>query len=128
MFVQLVIAAITTLPWPTLVSVAGSSVTSVVAGELVDARAPALGHEATDLGGLRVGLEMVAEGADERVPDVGQRHPVLRSLRPGHRRHDRRQVEVEDLAERRLRVAVAPEQPLLLRVALDEVDAVAATR
>ena len=97
----------------------------VVARESVHPRGAALGDESADLGGVRVGFSMLAKRSDERSPDLGKRHPVLRTLRARHRRHHRREIEVEDLAERGLGVAVAPEQPLLLRVALHEVDAIA---
>ena len=49
----------------------------------------------------------------------------MRPLGAGDRRLDRGEVELEDLGELRVGVAVATEQPLLLRVALDEVHAVA---
>ena len=75
-----------------------------------------------------VGLQAVAERLDERGPHAGQRDAVLRSLGSGDRGHDGRQVQLEHLAEHGLGVAVAAEQPLLLRVALDEVDAVLASR
>ncbi len=83
---------------------------------------------ATHLGGRRIGLEPVAERLHERAPHARERDPVLRALRTGERRFDRRQVEREDLAEHRLGVAVAAEEPLLLRVPLDEVDPVAPVR
>ena len=97
----------------------------LVPGELFVAQRPTLGDEPPDLDALRVRFEVVAERREERVPHVRERHAVLRPFRPRHRGHDRRQVEVEDLAERRLGIAVAPEHPLLLRVALGQVDAVA---
>ncbi len=106
----------------------GGLVHPVVAGEALDPDVPALGHVPADLGGLRVGLGMVPEGRDERVPHLGEGDPVLRPLGAGERGHDRREVELENLAEGGLGVAVGAEQPLLLRVALDEVDPVVAAR
>ena len=56
------------------------------------------------------------------VPQVLERHAVLRASGPGHGRLDRRKVEGQDLVELGPVARLAP-QPLLLRVALDEVDA-----
>ena len=93
-----------------------------------DLRVPALLEEPTDLGRVGVGLEPVAERLDERAPHARERDAILWPLRSGDRGFDRGEVELEDLGEHGLRVAVAAKQTLLLRVALDEVDPVAATR
>ena len=47
---------------------------------------------------------------------------VLRALRAGEARLDGRQIESNDLRERRHGRAVGAEQALFLRVALDEID------
>ena len=90
-----------------------------------DLRVPALLEEPADLARVGVGLEPVAERLDERTPHARERDAVLRPLRSGDRGFDRGEVELDDLGEGRLGVAVATEQALLLRVALDEIDPVA---
>ena len=65
------------------------------------------------------GLQRLPEGP----LDVGQRHAVLRPLRPGQRRLDRAQVELEHLGVDRIAARLAAvEQLLFLRVALDQGD------
>ena len=51
--------------------------------------------------------------------DLGQRHAVLRPLRPGHRRLDGGQIEFQHVGEDGLGAALAP-QALGLAVGLDE--------
>ena len=87
-------------------------------------RAIQLTEEPAHLRRVRIGLDAVAERLDERRPHVAERHAILRTLGPGERRLDRRQVELDDVVEARVRGAVGPEQPLLPGVSLDEVDAV----
>ena len=55
-----------------------------------------------------------------------ERDAILRATWPGDRRLDRREVQRQDLVERRPVTRLAPE-PLLLGVALDEVDALGAS-
>jgi len=71
---------------------------------------------------------VVVERPDERVPDAGERHTVLGALGSGERGLDRGQVELEDLGEGGLVVAVVAEQALGLRVAIHQIDAVSAPR
>ena len=66
-----------------------------------------------------VGRDVVGQRAAEGLLGVGQRDPVLRALRPGQRRHDGGEVELELLGEARLGVGVVPEA-LLLGVGLDQ--------
>src|SRR5580704_848090 len=68
-----------------------------------------------DLGGI------VAKHGAEAVLRALQRYAVLRSLRAGQRRLDRRQVELEPFGVGRLVVGVVPEA-LRLGVGLDQVD------
>ena len=63
----------------------------------------------------------------ERRPDAGEPDAVLGAARAGERGFHRREVEVEDLGEHRVGIAVAAEEALLLRVALREVGGVAPT-
>ncbi len=115
-FVQLVMAAITTCPWSSSVSVPSSSVTGVLVrvalGDL-GAAGPALrsvslavehvrryrvaGREA--VGDRLVLGVLVGEVALERPPEallgLGQRDAILRALRSGDARYDRAQVELE---------------------------------
>ena len=123
-FVQEVIAAMTTEPWSTSVSVPSSSVTRTG----FDARvAVARGHrirgregagQAVVQGGFRhVVRQRVAEG---RL-GVGQGDPVLRPLRAGDGRDHGGQVEAELLGVPCLAIRVVPEA-LLLGVRLDQGD------
>ncbi len=59
----------------------------------------------------------------ERAADVGESYAVLRTLRTGEARLDRREIERQDLRVVRLRRAVRAEETLLLRVGFDESDA-----
>src|SRR5207244_8774533 len=61
----------------------------------------------------------------ERVPDHRKIDAVLWSLRPGDRRLDRAEVDLDELVEGRRRVAVRAEHALRLRVALDQSDELA---
>ncbi len=65
----------------------------------------------------RPGLgELGVEGAG----GVPERHPVLRPLRPGERRLDRRQVELQRVGEHRLGRAASRNMPCALQVGLDQ--------
>ena len=140
MLVHEVIAAITTEPWSTDVMVPSSSVTSAAAvgrpaawparfAERVRAAAVlAVGGERVrgregvgDVVVQPVQLHVGAERRAERGLSVGQRDPVLRPLRPGQRRHDRGQVELDVLGVPGARARVKPET-LLLGVRLDQRD------
>jgi hypothetical protein len=66
-------------------------------------------------------LQPIWEDRPEIVAERLERDAVLWPARPGHRRLDRGQVEGQQLVERRAVARLAP-QPLLLGVALDEVD------
>ena len=70
----------------------------------------------------------VAEDTVEARRDVGDRDAILRPARPGQARDDGREVELLQHVERRHLVAVAPEQALGLRVAVDELGGIAAPR
>src|SRR5207302_1599732 len=76
--------------------------------------------------GFRLWFGSVAECGGEAAPDVGQRDAVLRALGAGEAWLDLVEVELEQLAELRRRCAVDAEHPLLFRVALDEIDLLAA--
>ena len=75
--------------------------------------------------GLVVGVAVVDAEAGERVEErllrLAERHAVLRTARPGERRLDRREVELDDLRVGRRLVRVVPER-VLLAVRLDERD------
>ena len=94
----------------------------------LDVDVPALLLEPADVARAGIGLVVVAERRHERSPDLGERHAVLRTLRAGDRGFHRRKVHLHDLREAGLRVPVGPEQPLFLRVPLDQIDQVTATR
>src|SRR5262249_25287930 len=81
-------------------------------------------REARD--GVRLGFLRPGERAVEAVPDLWQRYAVLRPPRPRDARLDVRELEVEQLRELRRRRAVDAEEALLLGVALDQVDLLAA--
>ena len=66
-------------------------------------------------------LQPVGEVGPEVVAQQVERHAVLRPARAGHRRHDRREVQLEQLVEGRAVARLAP-QALRLRVALDQLD------
>ena len=68
----------------------------------------------------------VAEHGRERRPHVRERDAVLGTLRPCERRDHRIEVQIEHLREHGIGVSVGAEQPLRLRVALDDVHEVAA--
>jgi hypothetical protein len=68
-----------------------------------------------------VALRVVLQRDPEGPLRVVERDPVLRTLRPGERRHDRRQVELELLRVGDLAVRVVP-QALCLGVGLDQRD------
>ena len=129
-FVHDVIAAITTEPCrhgsfrPSGRSASGSVVAAGSSGVLAAPRRPPAMNRA-DLAGLRVGLARSRNAATKESHTSGSAHAVLRPLRSGDRGLDRGEVQLQHLGEDRLGVAVAAEQTLLLRVALDEVDAVA---
>src|SRR5689334_360605 len=57
------------------------------------------------------------------VRRAGERHAVLRALRPGKRRLDIAEVEMEHLAEYRVWRGVVAVEPLLLGISLDQLDA-----
>ena len=149
---QDVIAAITTCPWSSSVSVPSSSVTCdfdrlrSATCDAAGARARVLVRVAAScvrrrrLGGAagrtpgsvsstrlvaRVGL-VVGQKSVERHPErrlgLGQRHAVLRALGPGQRRHDLAEVELQRLGVGRLLGVLVVPQPLLARVGLDELD------
>src|SRR5439155_22910299 len=61
----------------------------------------------------------------ERIPDHRKIDAVLRPLRTRDRRVHRAEVDLDELVERRRRVAVRAEHALRLRVALDEIDELA---
>ena len=142
-----VIAAIATAPWSSSNSVAVASVTGdrvARASAVRSARLRAAAARRCRPRGRRTGrrrrgsdsatassyallaassslVDVVGQRAAEGLLGVGQRDAVLRALRPGQRRDDRRQVELEVLGEARLGVGVVPE-PLLLGVGLDQRD------
>ena len=68
-----------------------------------------------------VGLQPVREVRAEVLAQRLERDAVLRPARPGDGRRHARQVELEELVERRPVAGLAP-QPLGLRVALDQLD------
>ena len=118
-FVQEVIAAMTTWPWSMVVSVPSSRVTLTwwvarVSSLLdrVGGRERAVQRAAAGVGGQRVA---------ERGLGVGQLDPVLRALRAGDGRDDGGQVEGELLGEAQLAGRVVP-QALRLGVLLDQVE------
>ena len=94
-FVQLVIAAMTTRP--------------------IDHRANLRHGRDGTVGPLR-------RRGGERVPDLVEWHAVLRPLRAGDARLDAAEVDLDDLVECRRRRSVGAEEPLGPGVALDEVD------
>src|SRR3989440_388346 len=75
----------------------------------------------------RLGLRPRSRGEDggKAAPHVRQRDAVLRPLRSGHARLHLAKVELEQLGELRRRRAVDPEEALLLRIALDQLDLLA---
>ena len=126
---QEVIAAITTAPW-SISTVSPSIVSSTAVRSAV----------AVSAGASLASIDSVARLVDravalrdperrqrrrEGVARLAQRDPVLRAPRPGDRRLDRREVELDDLRVRRLLLGVVPE-PVLLAVGLDERDLVLA--
>ena len=117
--VQLVMAAITTQPFSSLA--AGLAATAVAARPLTGPPSSARRPSASELG-----LRPVAERGGEALPDFRQRSAVLRALGSGEAGLDLAEVQLEHLAELRRLVAVLAEQALLLRVALDQVDLLAA--
>ncbi len=111
MFVQLVIEAMTTAPWPSrAVAFHRHGVGAACSSDSPKPRS---------LGGS---LQRPAE----RPLHVAQRHAVLRPLRAGQARLDRGQVELQHLGVVRLRRVgrrgQRAEQVLLLRVAFDQFD------
>ena len=76
-----------------------------------------VGHAVVLLGPGHVRGHRLAEG----VPGVGESYPVLRALRPGDRRDDGGQVEIEFLGEHDVAGRVVPEV-LLLGIGLDQRD------
>ena len=102
MLVQEVMAAITTSPWPR--------------SKLL----PLHRHALSRLVRLAVFLvERLGEGAC----GAGERHAVLRPLRPGDRRLDLAEIERERVGEHRVRRVAVAEQALRLGVGLDQRDA-----
>ena len=97
-------------------------------GVHLDVDVPALLLEPADVARARIGLHVVTEGRQERCPDLGEGHAVLRTLRAGDRGLHRRKIQLHDLREAGLGVPVGAEQPLFLRVSLDQIDQVTATR
>ncbi len=72
---------------------------------------------------LRLGLAgQVGQGGAERLLHVAQPHAVLRPLRPGQARFDRRQIQLHNVRIRRLRRRGGVEEALLLGVRLDQPD------
>ena len=67
-------------------------------------------------------LEHRLELGRELLLELLERDLVLRAARPGERRLDGREVELERVAEERLRHVGRVEEPLLLGVRLDEID------
>src|SRR5258705_217431 len=61
-----------------------------------------------------------AERGAEGLLHLRERHAVLRTLRSRQARLDRGEIELERVAELRIRGLGAAEQPLLLAVALDQ--------
>ena len=118
-FVQEVIAAITTWPW----SIVG--LRAVVEGDLDRVGRPDVlvlgrvgrGERAVQAVAAGVGRQRVAEGG----LGVGQLDPVLRALGAGDARDDRGQVELELLGEAQRPGRVVP-QALVPGVLLDEVE------
>ena len=147
-FVQLVIAAITTRPWSSSVSVPSSSVTVtgsalrsstavpparrglprfavVVLGRRVGGR-EALGDGLVvavpeALGGFGVELR---ERLQERILRLGERDPVLRALGAGDARLDVAEVELERVGEGGVLGVLVVEHPLLPGVGVDQLDQV----
>ena len=100
--VQDVIAAITTSPWPISIGLA------------VD------GEALLDVAGL---LVLGAERLLEAGPDVLERDAALGPLRPGHRRDDCAEVELERVGEDGVRRVLLAVEALRLRIGLDQLDA-----
>ena len=135
-FVQLVIAAMTTEPWRTTPwsSGTGSGRRTASTVRSVDARRPAVAvcrprRGSRDTCSAR-DRARAGRGTPRRTRPTrrrARRGPAAASVPRREGTTDDRSSS-SDLAERRLGVAVAAEQPLLLRVALDEVDAVLASR
>ena len=147
-FVHDVIAAITTWPWSSSVSVPSAS----VSGTTVETRsatcappvpAPASSSAPRSCDGVavrggRVGgregllgplvglgvrrLDEVLEREPERRLGLGERHAVLRALRAGERRHDLAEVELERLGVGRLLGVLVVPQALRAGVGLDALD------
>ena len=101
-FVQDVMAAMTTEPWPTSAALAIDL--DRECGRPAPSAGPVCGKAAWKLAGR-----------------FGQHDAVLRPPRPGDRRVDGRQVKGQERVEVRAGAGLPP-QPLLLRVALDERD------
>ena len=121
-FVQEVMAAMTTRPWSTV------GLGAVVQGDPDRVGGPgpvAGGHRVRGREGavqavVQAGLgHVVRQRVAERHLGVGQRDPVLRALRAGDGRHDGGQVELELLGVPGLVGRVVPEA-LLLGVGLDQ--------
>src|SRR5690242_11649990 len=58
----------------------------------------------------------------EGVLALGERDSILRPARPGYTRHYRRKIELESIAEHRIRRLIRAKHPLLLGISLDQVD------
>ena len=140
---QLVIAAMTTWPWSSSVSVPSSSVTGArtlaavgdlgAAGAAVRrlavvaaavARRRVGGREALVVGLVDVVVvgQHVLQGHPEGVARFGERDAVLRALGAGDARHHLGQVELDRVGVRRLLGVLVVPQPLLLGVGLHQGD------
>ena len=146
-----VIAAITTWPWSSSVSVPSSSVTGAETSRRSATWAPPVPAPASSwawlgswwwvplvAGASEAGNDSrldssspsssvaVGQEALERHPEgglgLGQRDAVLRALGAGQRRHDLAEVELQRLGVGRLLGVLVVPQALLARVGLDELD------
>ena len=126
---QDVIAAITTAPWS--ISTVSPSIVSSTArargGRRQHGGVACVHRLLAGLLDLAVAFRDTERGQRRRegVARLAQRDPVLRPSRPGDRRLDGGEVELDDLRVRRLLVGVVPEA-VLPAVRLDEGDVVVA--